>query len=537
MSETINELSSTMMEQLKANKELPVDSGDTTVADLLYFSRPIYQIPPKILFRTMAKLIKETFMISFSTLGSQILVTSGFFLLNYISDNEGQAALGIAMTYNVIFFYGLFLSISEKAGIDMSQAFGAKRYDLTKKVFTQGAITNASLFLLTTVPIFLLAEHILVFANIDPKAAYRCQKILTYMLVADAIELAGDYIRAFCMAQGFETVFGATSLLSFIISAIFGYILVVVYSFGPIGWVMSKFIYETILLLVALVAMTACHPQTIGVTSLSLASEGLCNFVWQSIKFALGSYSEFLGYEIASYFVFRTHDNSQIAAYSAILNFASIFYATGETFAIICRTRMNILIGKDLKRTSKNFFIFYILVLFILGAIIGLICYFIREEITYLYAGNNEYMSESFEKLFIVYCFCIACELSITTVFMGIKTIGGIGCLLLMNFSLFIGGNFVLCYYLTVVKGWGSLAIFIGLQSIFYLESILSVCRVVFTDWTKCELIKEEEEPSGDALMADDVEKRDSTPKKKIDLDSPHRQDTQRATVANLVLC
>jgi Na+-driven multidrug efflux pump len=371
-------------------------------------------------------------------------------------------------------------------------------------VFNQAIWTNLIMFMLMTIPLFLCAEHILIFANIDPVVAARCQQIMYYMLLADALELAGDTTRVFCMAQGFEEVFGSTSILALIVSVIFGYIFVVRFELGAIGWVFSKCLYEGILLLIALATTLMTHPDTRGFASFSIVREGYGVFFWDAIKYSLGSYSEFIGYEVASYFVFLTHDIPQIAAYTAVMNFTSLFYSIGETFAIICRTRMNLLIGKELKRTAKNFYIFFMLVLFTMGTLAGVFFYLVRKQVTSAYAESNFYMSEAFEKLFIVYCFCIPSELSIPTTFMGIKTVGGINCLLALNFLLFICGNFVQSYYFSVVKHWGSLPIFIGLQVLFYIENFLCISRVLFTDWAKCELLIEDE-PSGEALLAEDL--------------------------------
>lgn len=540
MSEIVQEPESSVLEIKEANKARLLDSGDATVAELLYFSSPLLSIPPQVLLLTMYKLVKETLVISFSTLGGQLLALSGYIFLNYIEDNEGQAAVGIVFSYNLVFFYGFSVSLSEKLGIDMSQSFGAKKYSITKKLFSQGMLTNAIFFLCLTTPLFLLSEEILLFANIEPATAARCQQIMYYMLVADLFELGGDIYRVFCMAQGIENVFGQTSILALIISVICGYLFVVKYSLGPAGWVISKIIYEFILFLVAVGAKIATQEETKGFCSWEVTFQGYRSFFWESVKYSLGSYSEFLGYEVASYFVFRTNGTAQIAAYTAIFNVTSLFYSTGETFAVICRTRMNLLIGKNLKRTAKNFYIFYLIILFSLGTAFGVLFYCLRKYITLAYAGSNYYMSEAFEDLLIVYCFCIPSELSIPTTFMGIKTVGGINLLIALNFLLFICGNFAQSYYFSMVRHTSSLPIFIGLQVLFYTENIICIARVLLTDWSKCELYTESE-PSGDDLMADDID-QPGTPKRRISgfpdtpLHHQPHQDPAKTEVNNLVL-
>ena len=59
------------------------------------------------------------------------------------------------------------------------------------------------------------------------------------------------------MAQGFEDIFGYTSLLSVVVSVICGWYMVIHLELGAIGWVYSKIIYETLTTLVALGMMLA----------------------------------------------------------------------------------------------------------------------------------------------------------------------------------------------------------------------------------------------------------------------------------------
>ena len=141
-----------------------------------------------------------------------------------------------------------------------------------------------------------------------------------------------DFFRTFCMAQGFEDIFGYTSLLSVVVSIICGWYMVIQLELGAIGWVYSKIIYETLTTLVALGMMLVTEPETRGFTSISETSKGFCKFFCECIKFSIGSYTEFLGYEISSYFVYISHDKTAISAYAAILNCTTLFYSIGETF-------------------------------------------------------------------------------------------------------------------------------------------------------------------------------------------------------------
>ena len=160
------------------------DTGDKTVMNLLYFQKPFDEIPVKVLASTLGSLIWETLLVCLTTLGSQIVVGAGYVLLNYMDDTQGQAALGIALTYNLIFFYGFYLSMVDKIGIDCSQTFGSKQYALTKKVANQGFWTCVLVFGCFTTPFFIMSKQVLLIMQIDEETAEKSRDILM-LIVAD----------------------------------------------------------------------------------------------------------------------------------------------------------------------------------------------------------------------------------------------------------------------------------------------------------------------------------------------------------------
>jgi hypothetical protein len=305
------------------------------------------------------------------------------------------------------------------------------------------------------------------------------------------------------MAQGIETIFGFSALFGSVVAVASGYFFIVRWDMGPIGWVYSKTVYEVINLFASLYAYCKTHPRTRGVAKWSVVKVGFIKFFCMSVKFAVGSYSEFLASEIASYFVFLTHDDLQIAAFSAILNLGTVFYSMGETFAIICRTRMNLLIGKQHHRIAKNFYLFYFLTLAGFGLLIGSGFFIFRDYVTDWFANSTPEISAKFKKLLTIYSLCIASELTITSSFMGIKTIGSIGFLLMLNILLFVGANFGLNYYFTQELGYQTEAILITVQALFYLENILCLIKVMMTDWTGLKVEDEFEQKRDPLVLAE----------------------------------
>jgi len=494
------------------------DTGDSAVEELMEFDTKLSELPICKMMFSMYKIIFKTLLTTFSTLGSQILTAAGYILLNLNDEVDAQSNLGIALIFNLAFFYGFFLSMVDKLGIDLSVSFGAKNYDQTKKTLNQGAIASVLAFCLLTLPASIFSKQILVLVNIEPPQAEKCKVIILGLLASNFLEMIGDFTREFCMAQGIESIFGHTCLLSAIISVCFGYYFVVELGLGAIGWVYSKTIYELITLIVALAVFFKTHARTRGFVPIKEVVDGFWPFFWTSVSFAVGSYSEFLGNEIASYFIFLSKDEPLIAGFSAVLNISALFYSMGETFAIICRTRMNLLIGKQLFQLGKNFFLVFILSLATFGAAVGCVIFTFRHQLTSIYAGNSPTTSKYFLDLISIYSFCLPSELTITSSFMGIKTIGSIGFLLLLNLLLFVGANFFSCYYLTVVLKRSPYYILITVQSLFYLENILCLVKVMMTDWTGLK-VEDEIEPHTERLVPSGLEEQGFHPDSKLEHD------------------
>ena len=465
------------------------ESGNQAIEHLLFFSNPLSQIPLKVMFSTMVSLVKESLFVAFSTLGSHAITSAGFILLNMTGNSEGQAHLGIVFSYNLIFFYGFFLSLVDKLGIDLSLNYGAGDHEATKRSLNQGIYTAVLAFLGLTVPSFAFGKYVLMFAGIEEDEAISCGEILIWLLLPDMLECTSDLIRTFCMAQGQEAIFGPTFLIAVIVSVVCAYILIVQWGLGVIGWVMSKVIFEGICLCISLWVMQTRTPKsTRGILPFSKVKKGFKYFFYESLKFAVGSYSEFIGYEVASLFVYRTNNQIQIAGYSQAINISSLVYSIGESVAVICRTRMNLLIGKGLNRTSKNFFMFFIFGIFLFGGCLGGGFFILRPFVVSLFTSSDQNLSKLFDSLMKIYSFAMPFELTLPTAFMGIKTIGSINYLLFLNAFLLIVVNIGSCYYWSVHLQKDAIAVFANLFCIFSCLNILCTLKVVMTDWSNREL-------------------------------------------------
>lgn len=478
---------------LTARSHSESDSGDVTIKELYQFNKRLDLIPFGTLLNTSRSILWDTLMIAFPTVGTQIINSAGLIMMNFSGDTAGQAALGIALSYGQIFYFGFFISLVDKLGIDLSVNFGRKNYLETKKVLNQGAITAIGVFLLYTLPAFAFGKNVLVLVRVSPTDADNVQKILNVYLIAVFIQTISSLFKTHCMSQGHETIFGWPYLLIILSSIGSGHVFINIFKLGPVGWVFSKIIYEICCLGFDIwVTITKTHTGTFGLVPFSSTKVGLLDFFWTSVKFAFGSSSEFLGYEITSYFTFRSQNQAEIAAYSSVFNFAAIFYGLGDSLAVISRTRMNLMIGKNLKQTSKNFFQYFMVACFLYGIVVSLVLLLSRSYLIHWYASANKTLTMHFSSLLNIYCVFIPLDLNSTHVYMGMKSIGSINYMVFLNVIFLLGLNFAGGYFMTTVLKMNVTPLFFLLL---FMESIqLSLCVkcVLEKDWQSIRAEEEE---------------------------------------------
>lgn len=473
------------LEKALNSKSRDSSESDTANAEEYFFlSEDIKSLPRKKTMRVMARMVASGVVLSTTNLSMQLIQSLAMILLNLMQDNSSQATLGLALSFNVIFYFGFFLAFVEKLGIDLSKSFGASNYRENKKVFTQGLLTASLWVLILLTPIFMAGGSILKFMNIEENMASRVQALLPLMLIANVVELAGDIFRNFCMAQGHENVFGKTSIVAMMVALAFETFFILVLELGAGGFFLAKLLFESFALCIAIwVYLRRTDPKTRGFVSFREALPGLGHFNLVSFKFAMGNYTEFIGYELTSYFVFLSKNESHIAAYSSIMNFMTMFYSVGEIFAVVCRTRMNLLLGKGLWKAAKNLYILFVASVFLFGCCLSLLFFLLRDKLSALYAGTDPEMKATFETLFLTYCAVIPSDLTMITVFVGVKTIGYINCLLLTNIFYIILLNGVVSYCISSFTDWGVCALFASLTCIFYSVNCCAFLGAVIKSW------------------------------------------------------
>ena len=425
---------------LEVNTE---SQANIIVKELLPFKDGVRAVPLKHILYIFFSSLYAVFSLAPSLIGRIVVNTSGLIFFNMIKDSRMQASFGVYDGYYFVFYFSLITSLLDKFSIEMSVAFGEKSFQKIRDIFTKAGLVCLILFVCVTFPMMAFSAPILTTLGISSEIADVVQDTTRMSIPLIGLNTISEYIKAFCLSQGHEKVFGWTSLVSLTLTIIANYFVMIEWKYGIHGWIYTKTANEFVTLIVTIVVYYKALPETRGFVPLSTAMKGFGGFFYDSIKFMFGLYPECLGFELTGFFIALTNNIDQIAAYYCTVNITSMMFCLGFAFAIICRTRVNILLGMGYHEAAKNYFKFYVGFNLFVGGIIGVILYLCRDLLVRLYSDSTEDMKQWFFKLIFIYAVVASTEIAMNTIMVGVKSIGKIGLLLTLNIMFPLVGNLV----------------------------------------------------------------------------------------------
>jgi Na+-driven multidrug efflux pump len=293
-------------------------------------------------------------------------------------------------------------------------------------------------------------------------------------------------IQTHCYSQGVENAFAAKNLISFISAALSSYVLVVHLGMGVYGWLIGRVVYEALNFTASIFTLVKkAHPDTWGFIGFDELKLGYGKFLWDSLQFAFSSYSESLGTEVASFFIFRTPYQVDAAAYMSTVNLSMITYCIASSLGIICRTRINLLLGKQQARTAKNFYICYICSVLITGFLLSGLVWLLSPWLTALLASSSEELEQSYNEMLKIYYLLIVVEVVSKPIEFAIKMLGKVRLLLIINIVLLIFLNFAVNYWISVVERLRIWYNVLSLTLIYLGITVIAVFLVLAADWSK----------------------------------------------------
>jgi len=430
---------------IRSNRSIAAEEkAEEIVKELMGFVHSFWLLDPKYLWESFVRIVTETFTIAPTVAGPMVVIVGTFYFLNMLGDPLLQASYGIYNSYMVIFFYAVINAVADKLSIMLSVAFGKGSYHSCKKVFTQGLLLYYGVWLFIVLPLMLFAKTILMAMGVPEANADLTQRILYPTLLAQCIQMLSDTLRNFCMSQGKEAMFGKISLINNILGFLCVYVCVIHLNCRLYSPVIGKLLSEGINLGTGLyVYFYQVEEKTRGLVSLSEALDGFFPFALESLKFMLGSYSEYICNETTTFYVANYHDNNVMGAYSSISSLQGCYYMLGMTFAVILRTRMNVLIGMGRYAIARNYFLFFLASTVVFGIACCIVMLMLGGVLTRGMGSSTPEMS--------VYALAIPNSCTAMSTFIGIKTVGKISYLLKLNVVM-VFLNIILSYPIFTTK-------------------------------------------------------------------------------------
>lgn len=455
-----------------------------TVKEYLPFVDGIFSLPCCRLFVLFLDVVKMAFYASGTYLGPSLQFTISVVCLNHMKLGFEQACLGIISSMHFICGLSLGWPVQEKLGIVLSEQFGQKHYDAMKLSLQKGLISLAVFIFLITTPLYFFSGPLLEAAGIDSKISWEAQGLLRLYIIVHMISMGGDSIKTYCLAQGLEDYFSWMTLINFTLSGVGLWFFIVELDTKVWGYLYIRLITDSITLFTSLwVYFYKVLPESRGFGPWSQAFKEFPAYFKDCFIFVVGSFVESIGYEVCSYFVALLHDNEQMAAFVNALSLSSTVYNIGLSFSIVSRTRINILLGMGLHRIAKRAYLFFMYCAILVGILVWAVMFPLREQVADLFSDSTPRIRKYYMVNLLVYLCYIPFELSIYTVYVGVKSIGKIGYQVTYNIFWLLAVN--ICVNLIFKHlGFESNAIWIlgyTCQAGIYICSLLTA---LFSDWS-----------------------------------------------------
>ena len=457
------------------------------VKDLIKFREGFIQLPTLYLLKSCMIHMRDAFYISWAMIDNPLFIAIGFYFLNMVGDPVQQASLALVNSCYLVFFIALELAVMDKLGISLSVCYGDKDYEELKKVFMQGILSTMIIMGCTSFPLSYFSGAILRSIGIDEEILVICQTSLRLMILVMMVQISSDIVRTFCMAQGQEHYFSYPSAASLLFGFIMSYYLMVKLDMRIYGMMLSKLMVHLLNLMIGLwVYFNKTEEKTRGLVKVSLALDGLGSYLASNINIAFGNYSEFIGFEVATFFVAQTMDQNQIAALGSCSTVSGIFYCLGISFSIICRTRMNIMIGMKELEAAKNYFKFAYFASVLTGVLLSCILLPWVSLISDLYASSTQEMRYWFGNVLTIYFFFLISELSTYTSFVGMKTINRVNYLTILNLVVMIVLNIFFQMIVSHTIGTRVDVSWFSLMICLFTINFVSFVICWASDWNEC---------------------------------------------------
>ena len=357
------------------------------------------------------KIIPPSLIIGLNWIGWCILTTLGFMACNKAGDPLLTSTLSMTIFFNTMTFMAMNYASTEKAGIAMSQAYGARNYAKFKKYFCQSLLLGLLYGVIVGIPLIVYIKDILIVLQIMPKIAENIQGFYWKFALTELIKLAVDLIMVFVSSQGIETTFFGLMITNTLLSGTLMVFLCFYLDFVLDGLILSLLMFHCFNLAIFIkIYLTECNPKTRGLVRLSEVLHGFKAYVSEWLRYFVGIWIEYFAWEVSNYFVALTNDINQVAAFGSLVNVAYLNCTIQVGIKIAGRNRINYLIAKGYIDAARRCFCMMFAGIICLNIPIGLSIYIYRHQIANFYAGNINDARDYLIDLLAIYCIGMSAE-------------------------------------------------------------------------------------------------------------------------------
>lgn len=461
------------------------DKDNDLVHQFLDLEQGFSQLPCRYLFKCFWNIFKESLSLWPQYCIGAVANTISYLFLNIGGQTDLLGIIGINNLLCILFYWALIFSGIDKLGIELSKEFGAKNYEGMKITFGMGCLTTAILFFGITVPIYWFCEPLLIMAGIMPSFAAALKWPTRLHLLVFGVQTCLELIQVLAMSQGIESYYGRLGVFNILISVPSSYLFVYHYRLGIYGVILVELSMEIPKLLLTFYVWSKLKPETKGFSSMSATLNHFISYFRESIKFAFSDYSSSFGIQISGFIVALAGDFKQTGAYYSIQNFGAYPESLGRSFAVVCRTRLNNLVGRGQYVAAKNLFRLVGVGLFFVCVIVGLLILSARNYIATWYTSSDPECFKWLVRQTIAYAILNAAHTGYDFSILGMKTLGNLNFLVKTTAILLVGGNLLIGYILKTQFNPNSV-VFLSLNfSMSILVIVVVTIRAVKSDWIK----------------------------------------------------
>ena len=408
----------------------------------------------------------------------------GLMMMNFVGDTEVQAAFGLVGTFFSLFFYSLIVPLQDKAGIEISRFIGEGDFKKVRKVFLQCLVASLLFVVFITAPIFFTSDKILNSIQLPSNVVDRAKPVLQILIISCFAKAVNLPIQTLCFSQNIEQDYASGYAVSLLLASVSSYLLVFKAGLGVYGWLLGSMIFDLVTFALNLkILLNDADPRSWGKVSFEEFRSDFFSFCFSSLQFSLSSYTEFIGYEVTYYFIYRNPNTEETAAVVIMLNMSIFTFCFSESLATVFRTKLNALIGMRKFKQARRFFVLFCASTGLLSLVYSLAVFLLRPFLTYILASSTPSLKLNFGLISNAYCFFCIIELMLLTATMVPKSLGKVAMVTALNVLLLVLVNSALNYLITAVLHLKVIVNLISMYSIMALIAVICLSYGLKASW------------------------------------------------------